>query len=55
MEYIKGNSFKDEDNDHKTYGITEIGEETHFNKIEVYGDKKLRNKIIKLLNEEETR
>jgi hypothetical protein len=54
--YKKGDNHKDKGNDLKTYGITEIDPEAfgctpdHANKIEVYGDIELRNRIIKLLN-----
>jgi hypothetical protein len=56
--YEKGDFFQDKDNDFKTYGITEIDSEMrpqmpHTNKIEIYGDKKLRDKIIRLLNKDE--
>lgn len=51
--YKKGDNFKDKDSSYKTYGITEIAEKTHAQKIEVYGDIELRNLIIKLLNKYE--
>jgi hypothetical protein len=53
FKYVKGDSYKDRDDDLKTYSITELHDDdtvNHGNKIEVYGDIKLRNKIIKLLN-----
>ena len=55
MKYKKGDSHRDHGDDLKTYGITETDDEgatVHGNKIEVYGDIKLRNKIIDLLNKE---
>jgi hypothetical protein len=60
--YIKGDDFYDKKADHKTYGINECISDpkdptnkftnyTHYNKIEIYGDHKLRKKILRLLNE----
>ena len=56
--YERGDDFKGKNETFRTYGITEFesaekdgvlfGE--HTNKIEVYGDLKLRDRIIKLLN-----
>jgi hypothetical protein len=45
MKYEKGDEYKD-DGDCYTYGIT-CGE--HVNKIEVYGDELLRDKILDFL------
>ena len=55
--YEKGKSYKEKGRDYKTFGITEIDDDVnsnghHHNKIEIYGDKKLRNLIINLLNSE---
>ena len=49
MMCTKGDDFLEEEADHKTYGI-HVGE--WGNKIVVYGDEDLRNKILKLLNKE---
>ena len=58
--YKKGDDFKERDDTYKTFGISEIdpndtfnSNHEHANKIEVYGDAKLRNKIIKLLTKDE--
>jgi hypothetical protein len=52
--YIKGDDFLEKGVAYHTFGITEQSKEKniedHTNKIEVYGDSKLRDKIIKLLN-----
>jgi len=53
--YIKGLSYKHKGQD-RTYEIDDRGtdnEPSHGGKIIVYGDIKLRDKIIKLLNKEE--
>lgn len=57
--YSKGDDFKDRNSQYKTFGIDEFDDDsilydkTHAQKIEVYGDAKLRNRIIKLLNKDE--
>ena len=51
--FVKGISYKDKGHSLKTYGISDNGTDTirsHENKIEIYGDIKLRDRIIKLLN-----
>jgi len=60
--FVKGNDYKDKGNDLKTYGITDTESVSalgkgitviHTNKIEIFGDRILRDKIIKLLNKQE--
>lgn len=52
--YINGGSYKDDGATYRTYGINEkTSANEHGFKIVVYGDKKLRKRIIKLLNEYE--
>lgn len=49
--YSKGNSYLETNADHRTHEINEIGGAwPHDGKIHVFGDKKLRNRIIRLLN-----
>ena len=51
MKYTKGDDFQESTCDLKTFGINENNsDETHANKIEIYGDEKLRNRILDLLN-----
>lgn len=50
--YEVGDDFKDRGASMMTFGITEIGVETHSNKIEVYGDAVLRDRILELLNKD---
>ena len=47
--YTKGDDFLEKGADHKTYGI-HVGE--WGNKIVVYDDDDMRNKILNLLNKE---
>ena len=56
--YVKGDTYKNEQDDYKTFGITEFDSEAIVDKelaqkIEVYGDRELRDKIIGLLNSQE--
>jgi hypothetical protein len=57
--YSKCDDFKDRNSEFKAFGINEFDDDsilynkTHAQKIEVYGDIKLRNRIIKLLNKYE--
>ena len=51
-EYRRGDDYKEKGDDFKTYGITQE-EPFHGNKIVVYEDWKLRNKILKLLKRKE--
>ena len=57
--YKKGDDFQENKDDYKTYGITEVDPNStffvreHAQKIEIYGDWRLRNRIIKLLNKYE--
>lgn len=46
MEIKKGNDYLEEGADYHTYGISVDG---HDNQIEVYGDKQLRDDIVKFL------
>jgi len=46
MKYKSGDDYKDYDADYPTYGIS-CG--NHTNKIEVYGDAKLRDEILDFL------
>jgi hypothetical protein len=48
----RGDDFLEENADYITYGIT-IG--NHTNKIQVYGNEKLRDLIITLLRQRETK
>ena len=54
--YKKGDDFQEKDVTFKTFGITEIDPDSinyrkeHSQKIEVYDDEELRDKIIELLN-----
>jgi hypothetical protein len=52
--YSKGDDYKEDFADYKTFGISENkrvdNRLLHTNKIEIYGDEELRDKIIKLLN-----
>lgn len=50
--YIKGKDYNDPNASHTVYGITKVNSSVHhFNMIEVFGDEKLRDEIIELLNE----
>ena len=51
--YEKGDTFKETGDMFKSYTISEnIDGIIHYSKIVIYEDKKLRNKILKLLNEQ---
>jgi len=50
MKYTLGEDYKKDNVDLTTYGINY---KKHVNKIEIYGDEKLRNEILNLLNDRE--
>jgi hypothetical protein len=53
--FVKGIDYKIKGAGYKTYVIDDNGTdliESHGSKIEVFGDRKLRDKIIKFLNED---
>lgn len=51
VEYITGETERGVQHSYSTFKIDELSEEHHhYGKIWVYGDRKLRDKIIKLLN-----
>lgn len=51
--FIKGDDFLEEGADHKTFGIhNETPGEEWIQQIEIYGDPDLRDRILRLLNEE---
>ena len=50
MKYEIGDDYQDDETTYKTYGISC---NDHPNKIEVYNDEELRDKILELLNKEQ--
>lgn len=54
VSYREGDDYLEENASVRTYGITELnGDNSHYDKIEIHGDPYLREKIIKLLNQED--